>query len=70
MLIASVVAYKTEGDDESTDPILASYDVEDKDDPAEHPAPLDPSSVPAPAEHPMSLDPSPVPALGPSPITT
>ena len=42
MLIASSVAYETEGDDESPDPILASYDFEDEDNPAEHPAPLDP----------------------------
>ena len=48
MLIASSVAYETEGDDESPDPILASYDFEDEVDPAEHPAPLDPSPTPAP----------------------
>ena len=48
MVIASLVAHETKGGDESSDPILASYNFEDKEDPAEHPKPFDPLPVPTP----------------------
>ena len=47
MLIASLVAYETEGDDKSSDPILASYHFEDEVGPAEHPTPS-PTPTPDP----------------------
>ena len=45
MLIASLVAQETKGDDKSPDPVLTSYDFKDKEDPAEHPALLNPSPI-------------------------
>ena len=40
MLITSLVAHKTKGDDELPDPVLVLYNFEDKEDPADHQAPL------------------------------
>ena len=48
MLIASLVAHKTKGDDKSPNPVLMLYNFEDKEDPADHQAPLELSPVPAP----------------------
>ena len=48
MLIASLVAHKIKGDDKLPDPVLVLYDFEDKEDPADHQAPLELSPVQAP----------------------